>query len=172
MNKVYDDGQVVLWHGEFPEAVLFVGAFDLVVTDPPMEHYGHSFLHRRGAQLVHPHYMRECPPADHVSAWIRHSPGIERDGFGHHWNAVLHYGPADLPTDVFWDDEPRVTDHPAERGVRPMMDLLRALPDGVVLDPFCGTGSTLLAARATGRRAIGIEVEERFVQMALRRLEA
>jgi site-specific DNA-methyltransferase (adenine-specific) len=40
-----------------------------------------------------------------------------------------------------------------------------------VLDPFCGSGTTLLAAQQMEKTAIGIEVEERFCEMTARRLE-
>lgn len=41
---------------------------------------------------------------------------------------------------------------------------------GLVLDPFVGTGTTLLAAHQLGRRAIGIDASEDYLQQAVRRL--
>jgi site-specific DNA-methyltransferase (adenine-specific) len=62
--------------------------------------------------------------------------------------------------------------HPTQKPVE-LLDLLIAYacpPGGLVIDPFAGSASTLDTARATGRRAIGIEAEERYAEAAARRL--
>jgi DNA modification methylase len=42
---------------------------------------------------------------------------------------------------------------------------------GLVLDPYMGSGTTLLAARDMGKRAIGIEIEPKYCEIAVRRLQ-
>lgn len=63
--------------------------------------------------------------------------------------------------------------HPTEKPVSLLTRLVdRHCPaDGLVLDPFLGSGTTLIAAQLLGRRAIGIEIEERYCEIAARRLD-
>ncbi|OHV46664.1 hypothetical protein BBK14_01740 [Parafrankia soli] len=62
--------------------------------------------------------------------------------------------------------------HPTEKPREILAPLIRySCPPGrVVLDPFAGSGSTLLVAAELGRRAIGIERDERYAEIAARRL--
>ncbi len=61
--------------------------------------------------------------------------------------------------------------HPTEKPIELMRDLVGKCPPGTVLDPFMGSGTTLRAAMDLGRRAIGIEIEERYCEIAARRLD-
>jgi site-specific DNA-methyltransferase (adenine-specific) len=67
---------------------------------------------------------------------------------------------------------PRKDDHPTPKPISLMAKFVtfHSTRGDVVLDPFVGGGTTLIAAKNLGRRAIGIEIEERYCEMAAERL--
>lgn len=64
------------------------------------------------------------------------------------------------------------SDHPCERPLSLYVWCLDYLPparEGLVLDPFAGSGTTLVAAKKAGRKSIGIEISERYCEIAANR---
>lgn len=116
-------------------------------------------------------------PVSHF-VWVK--PYASRIGFtkAHHEQAYLlakgnPARPHHPPEDVFYNW--RYTGnrlHPTQKPVEALLPLIRAYsrPGGIVLDPFAGSGATAVAASQAGRKAIGIELDWHFCQVANGRL--
>lgn len=64
-----------------------------------------------------------------------------------------------------------VKQHPTEKPIGLFRWCLGFTPDArSILDPFMGSGTTLVAAKQLGRKAIGIEIEEKYCEIAVKRL--
>jgi DNA modification methylase len=77
-----------------------------------------------------------------------------------------------LTADSYRHGMPGKTGHPTQKPlptIEPLI-LVSSEPGDLVLDMFAGSGTTLVCAKAAGRRAIGIEVNEEYCEMAANRL--
>jgi site-specific DNA-methyltransferase (adenine-specific) len=86
-----------------------------------------------------------------------------------------HAGGSDYPSALI--SVPTVSsgerEHVTQKPVKLLTELLRITPlqaPAIILDPFMGSGSTLVAAKGAGHKAIGIELEERYCEIAAARL--
>lgn len=92
-------------------------------------------------------------------AWSNFVKGVRR--FRHMWNGMLRAS------------ENGPLSHPTQKPIALWAWVLglRWMPAGVIADPYMGAGSLLIAAKDAGRKAIGIEIEEKYAEIAARRLE-
>ena len=107
----------------------------------------------------------------------RHSMGDLEHEYGRQYESVAFY-PGEKheflkrPVDVIRVPcvPPMQLVHPNEKPIRVITALLDPHPGKVVLDPFMGSGTTLRAAKDLKRYAIGIEIEEKYCEIAAKRM--
>jgi site-specific DNA-methyltransferase (adenine-specific) len=121
------------------------------------------------------------PPGDwtHRLVWDKREPGLNGGpwrythesifvrGDGWHRVSASSFSIISIPSG---NGTAEKADHTHSKPVRLMERLIEAAPPGVIADPFAGSGSTLIAAKNLGRRTIGVEIEERFCEIAAKRL--
>jgi site-specific DNA-methyltransferase (adenine-specific) len=122
-------------------------------------------------------WEKSCPvPPAPGSGW---PSGAELCVYGYRPGRTWNHRGADTPrsnvlrADGYRHGQPGKVDHPTQKPPEVVSPLIRASsrPGGVILDTFLGSGTTAVVARALGRRCIGIEIEERYCEIAALRLQ-
>jgi DNA modification methylase len=129
-----------------------------------MEAGGHRYV-RTGAWIkpdAMPQMTGDRPGVGFEPCTITHAQGRMRWNGGGYQALWTH-------NIVKGDERP---DHPCPKPLSLMRQLVEQFtdPDELILDPFMGSGTTLRAAKDLGRRAIGIEIEEKYCEIAVKRL--
>ena len=198
MKRYYQDDFVTIYHGDCREVTAWLEA-DVLVTDPPYgvsfrpgwdnKFQGVTINNDSSTEarddvlekwatrpaLVFGSWKAPKPASTRaVLIWDKGTVGMgaldvpwfpcteEIYVIGHGWvgsrsSAVMRH--------VIRNDN-----HPTEKPVDLLRDLIGKCPPGVIADPFMGSGTTLRAAKDLGRKAIGVELEERYCEIAAKRM--
>jgi DNA modification methylase len=123
--------------------------------------------------------MMQYPQPDDIGAfWCPAAPRLSKWGFTT-FHPILYYGKywragrGNWPNGREMNEAAVKNGHPCPKPIGAWKWLVEkvAPPDAIILDPFLGSGTTLRAAKDLGRRAIGIEIEEKYCEIAAKRLE-
>lgn len=129
----------------------------------------------RGPMLVFGNPRQPDPPGEWADrlVWDKKRPGMN-GGPWRYRHESIYVTAGFLRTDnaavSIIEAFPDQTDHIHGKPLALMLRLVAAAPPGVIADPFAGSGSTLAAAKQLGRRVIGVELEERYCEIAAKRL--
>jgi DNA modification methylase len=195
VTPYYEHGGITIYHGDCRDVLPRIKA-DVIVTDPPYGVGKAEWDAEFPTAWIRPAFA--CAPrvlcmsgnaalAKAVAAfgWTYRDcialyavNGMTRSPI-----AFGNWFPAIAAGDWKWRAQPNVLkftvntraekiDHPSPKPLAAMRELVARYtePDWMIADPFMGSGTTLLAASGLGRRAIGIEIEERYCEIAAKRL--
>ncbi len=165
MTPYYQDEYATIYHGNCD-----VKKADIIVVDPPDLLYDIGSYNYKVLYVFCGHYFH----------FYQDQLGIGKEW----WWTCRHYGNGQMvktkePIAIFGKASPEnnspyyiptIRQHRWERPVELMYDLIYTVK-GDVLDPFMGTGSALVAAKGLNRKCVGYDIEEKYCEIAAKRLE-
>lgn len=198
MKPYYEHGGITIYHDDCREILPTLGTFDLVLTDPPygIGEDGGRFRGRKGqGHRVLPKLGWDTAPPDSeaFALLLTHARDLCIWG-GNYFTDKLPVSRGWLYWDKrmggdFSDGELAWTsrdaalkaysrcnkfhgkEHPTQKPVELMSWCLSFFPEArTVVDPYMGSGPVARACKDSGRRYVGIEIEERYCEIAVKRL--
>ena len=194
MNPYYSENGITIYHGDCREILPHLEPVDLVLTDPPYgigdrmqggtwgsaEKYADfrrwdvapsaellAEVIGKGRQAIvwGANYFRMLPSRCWL-AWDKQNAVRTMADVEFAWTNL------DRPAKRFsWPVGVHAHGHPTEKPLELIKWAIEeSRTSGTILDPFMGSGTTLRAAKDLGRKAIGIEIEERYCEIAVNRL--
>lgn len=167
------------WGGSWGDMslVVFMAGGTLSEARLTREHEVYWFTDHLSYAALVPSFFRKYPIVQSI-VWDR-----DMLGMGAYYRKQTEFiiyartrGAADFTSKTARDlirlkPEYSLREHPAQKPVALARELLANSGPGLVLDPYAGSGTTLLAARDLGRPAVGVEIEERYCEIIARRLD-
>jgi DNA modification methylase len=193
----YDMDGITIYHGDCREilrdyAILqynnenhkYLSKVDLILTDPPYPDY-HAELYQYTEGMLNCLSYYNCLqkifwtskvtfPLDYTAIHI----WDKKTGVSSEYERIFErYGQYNYKVYRFYLINSTVaasftgdtfTGHPSQKPIKLIKTLINDAQ--TILDPFMGSGTTLVAAKQLGRKAIGIEIEEKYCEIAVKRL--
>ena len=198
MKPYYEQDGITIFHGDCREILPTLGPVDLVLTDPPYGiGAGREKPHNGWRDYGIADWDLQRPDVETIHLLLR--AGREHVIWGGNYFSdylppsmqwfIWDKGQRDFSLadcEMAWSSQQRAArifdhsraaalmdgkEHPTQKPVALMRWCIGFFPQAqTILDPFMGSGTTLRAAKDLGRKAIGIEIEERYCEIAAKRL--
>lgn len=186
MTPYYQDDSCTIYHGDCREILPTLEKVDLVLTDPPYPTYlakefkYHPAILEPLRDLAVSQIIFWTPgavfplPFDGCHAWDKkvgthtqfelvYCRGINKGHKIYRHYVINSTVAAKMTGDIY-------NEHPSQKPIKLISELMGETDAQTILDPFMGSGTTLVAAKNLGRKAIGIEIEEKYCEIAVKRL--
>lgn len=194
----YDKDGITIYNADCREILPFIGEFDLCLTDPPygvLSETGSAATRRSGGnqdngkcdwdiapdcgvltqirsisneQMIWGGAHLQLPPTYGYLIWDKQIDGLNFGECEYCWTS-MRFAPRIHRERAVNVDGGKL--HPTQKPKRLMTWCIGfASKPKRILDPFMGSGTTLVAAKGLGLKAVGIEREEKYCQIAVQRL--